>query len=373
MAKRKNKKSGAHRTVRALNGKKGRWSSKGVLGWSCYWSTPSDLSVPRPEFEEIVKRTLGAEFVPPEPRKKRSLRLALAQLEEEGRVVVLRDNRELAAYALVQDVPNKDVIDVDYKKHNIVVFDKETKEIRETKFKGKHSRSEIRQLVDHYSRVHVTVDVGLLAVRFIKACGGVLLRRTGGNYLLRKPEDAERLDAFIESFEGAECYTLALADNARTRGDAATVVQADLERDLELAAEDCKRLIGSDKTRTGTFQAHLNDFKGLKAKCEAYRDLLSAEADVMASKLDDLTGELTEALTEQVGEYEQSRDYPYHARVEYLGRSKKYGRDGLVVGYWRDQVKVLFDESQRIMPIATRLLRVAGGGKPKRRRRCRAE
>lgn len=317
---------------------------------SIVWWTIHESEISRNDLEMILLDTLGVDFLPREPQKKRAIKLALEELEESGLIRKIRDDGVLTAYQLVHEHKDVAKLEIEFEKKNLIVWDKKDQKLD---IRMKYRAEEIRDLFDKYSEVYTSKDFRSIAIRFIKDKGGLTMRESGGVYFLPGEDQVDQLESFIEAIE-SEFYQYPVLDSMSARVQLFNQVRGEMERDLELTAERVKEMIASDKTRESTFVAQIESFKDLRGKCSIYSDLLEADAEVLRGKIDELQADVQKALEEGIEKYpEDVRQFPIGSRVEYSGRQvKKFGRFGKVVGYFIDEgrgrCKVLMDESQRV-------------------------
>lgn len=351
MAKRTSKAKAAVDSIAA------RTEKAAVCGYMVWWSLMHDKEIARPEMEKIVGKTLGKSYMPAEPPAKRALRRGLEAAEEAGIIVKIRDDDAMTAYGLGKETKDEKKITFDLEKLNLVIFDKETKKLE---FRGDYKQSEIQDLFERYCQFYTARDTLVVLLGYVKGCGAVTMRKNGGIYLMRSEADVNRLKDFIETTEG-ECYILPIADTKTARKQMLSLVKAELERDVELAAEEVKLLTGSDKSRASTFEHRLEEFKALQAKCSMFADLLTVDAAAIQNKVKELTQEVTDALLGQMEEFKQAEQFPYGSVVRYTPVSKP-SQQGKVVGYYNKNelpyVKVLLDDDQSIKALAVKFLSV---------------
>ncbi len=330
-----------------------------VLGHTIWW-TIRDVEEPAAKMEEVLERTLGKEFMPGEPGKKRALRLALDAIESKGLVRRIRDDEVMTAYALVREVVDRSAIDIELEKRNIVIFDKRSKELE---FRAEHKNSEIRELFERYSTVYTANDIRGVVLEFVRARHGITLRETGGIYFLPHSQDVELLRKFVEEM-GGEFYSLPIVDSGKARGQMMNLVRLELLRDIEVAAEDVKRLAAKEGTQAGTYRNRLEDFQKLEAKMNAYVDLLKIDASEMETRLRGLRDEVSRALQGTLEAYPQAAQFPHGSRVRYIGKrsAEAFGEEGTgtVIGYanlaFGPYVKVLADSTGQVRNCSVKVL-----------------
>jgi hypothetical protein len=341
------------KSQKAANGLAEGLASLPSVGSTVWW-TIHENEIARPDLEVILKDTLGSAFIPREPQKKRAVRLALIALEEAGLIRKIRDDDVLTAYQLVHEHTDVQNLDIEFEKKNLVVWDKSKGELD---IRYKYKATKIKELFDRYASVYTQDDFRSIAIRFVKDNAGVTLRESGGIYFLPGEEAVEKLEGFLDSV-GADFYGLPILDCGLAKKQLFEHVQVEMERDVELAAERVKEMIASDRTRESTFVSQIDSFKKLRGKCEMYSELLKADAEVIADKIEKLQAEVQKALEEGIEKYpEDVRKFEIDMRVKYSGRMvSKVGEFGRVVGYVMDQkrayVKVLMDKTQKVQPAA---------------------
>lgn len=182
------------------------------------------------------------------------------------------------------------------------------------------------------------------------------MRRSGGIYFVREQVVHDAVRAFLHAI-GAVFYSIPIPDVEAAKGTMTTVVRDELKRDLELAAEEVKRLAASESENPAVYQTRVDRFKELRGKVEAYRDLLAIDAEQMGAQLTALTSEVLAALTGELAAFPQAAAFPYGVRVEYTGKSAdRWGKTGTVVGYptgKTDVVKIHFDRIDGIRWLRT--------------------
>jgi hypothetical protein len=268
-----------------------------VLGW-CLWWTISETEISKARLSAVIDYTIGSGYMPSDPRKKKALRRSLdrvlSKMEEGGLVRKIRDDHEMAAYALVREVADKENVDVDLEKENIVIYRKDTEELQ---FKMNNSNDAIRDLFEHYLTAFTDEDIRSVAVEFVKSNGGVTLKENGGVYFLPSKVDVDALTSFIQQTNiASHVDVLPIINSDQAKKQMLTIVKDELERDIQEAAEEVKRIAEAKFTKKNTLAGRLDQFNQIKKKCEIYSDLLMLDAEAMTSKVTALTTELYEAV-----------------------------------------------------------------------------
>jgi len=331
-----------------------------VLGFAVWWTIHS-REFDRPTLEKHLTNSIGVQYLPAEPRKKRALRRALDAIESDGFIRKIRDDDSLIAYGLVQEELDKKNIDIKLTKLNIIIFDKETSEVQ---FRGKYMNDEIKRLFERYQEVYTAQDLRSIVLSFVKINNGITLRDTGGIYFLQDPKVVEQLEKFFRLIK-SDMFPFPLFDTEQAKKQMFTLVKAELERDVELAAERVKEMTASGKiggTRSTTFENQLKNFKLMKGKLGAFSDLLKNDVEVIDGKLSELEKEVGEALLGELETYPQKEEFEYQSKVIYTGRaSAEDGDPGTVVGYrttpaGHQFVKVLMERTDEVRTCAVKTL-----------------
>ena len=335
-------------------------SGKGkVFGKLMVWSL-AEVEMLVDELEGLCERTIGSQYMPTTPGKKRALRRALRAIESDGLIRKIRDDEIMIAYGLVEEIPDVEAIDLDLNKLNIIIFDKATEHLE---FRGNHKNDEIRQLFELYSEVYTTEDVRKMVIAYIKEQHGISVREQGGTYYLRNVEHAETAQAFIQGLNsGSQALLFSVFDDAGSRDAVGNLAKEAIQRELELLAEEIKVLIADNASET-VLGKRLEKFKNLRKKAKIYQDCMKEDVEVLRENLDVLQGEVQEAFEGKLADYPQSKEFPYQIRVKYKGSKKdKYGEWGTVVGYstakktGMQYVKVLMDKTDEVKPFGTSTL-----------------
>jgi hypothetical protein len=339
-------------------------SSMPMLGTTIWWTIPQGLLFTRPEFEAKAKDNIGTTCLPSEPSNPRALRAALEAIEKDGFIRRIRNDSGILAFVLATEQVDQKNIDLDLIKQNVIIYDsnEDKLEIRKS-----HKKAEILAMFTKYQGSYTEDDIRTAVKRYLFANGAVTMRDSGGIYFVRQPEVHDALKSFLEAC-GCKFYSIPVPDVDAAKGTMTTIVQEELKRDLELAAEEVKALVGKENARTSTFETQVERFKTLRGKAEMYRDLLSNDLEAMNQKLTELTDEVMKALMGELEAYPQAAKFPLHSKVKYNGKAKeKYGTDGEVVGYWvdvndpdtRQIIKVLFTSCQKIVNCSPAQLEIA--------------
>ncbi|MGW8182270.1 MAG: hypothetical protein ACWGQW_26370, partial [bacterium] len=141
------------------------------------------------------------------------------------------------------------------------------------------------------------------------------------------------------------------------------MIREGLETEIEELTEEVKRMANAKFTRGQTIIDRMQLFKETRQKCEMYADLLHTDAEILTTKVDQLRNEVQQALDGELAEYPQSGQFPIGTRVEYSGKTEKFGTTGIVVGYFtsahgKHYVKIKFDKTKTISPCSLTNLQV---------------
>mgnify|MGYP001578123592 CR=1 FL=1 len=330
-----------------------------IIGFVVWWSI-SEMELTQAALEKAVKASIGEAFMRDVPGKKRALRTALNAVEESGLIRRIRDDKEVIAYTLHEEIINKKDIDLDLKKEQVIVYDKATDKLD---IRLAFKRDEIRSLFEKYQTVFTESDVRAITLQYVKANGGVTMRESGGIYFIPQTATRDQLKAFINAVNGS-FYSLGVPDEDTDKAVMHELVKDELDRDLQLAAEDLKQLLSKDgdRSKADSFETRLERFKTLRAKTELYKDLLKNDVEGLTKTISDLNDEVTKALMGEIKESPQSKQFPYKSRVTYNGRAKdKYGDTGTVVGYGscnNHNAKILFDKTDQVRMVAIEFLKI---------------
>jgi hypothetical protein len=329
------------------------------LGFAVWWTIHMGIELNGKQLLDLLTKTIGAQFMPPEPSKRRALRTALEAVEREGLIRQIRNDAGVIAYILAREETDRKNIDLDLVKENIIVFDtvKGTLDVRMA-----HKKDEIIKLFDKYRNLYTEDMIRKIALRYLNSVGAVTMRDTGGIYFVREQEAHDALKSYIQA-AGCKFYSVPVPDVEAAKATMYEVIKTELERDLELAAEDVKEQTSKKDIRTDVLQTRIERFKLLRNKTEMYRDLLAADIEGLTSKLQGLSGEVLKALTGELESYKQAKDFPYQSRIQYSGKMKEtYGELGVVVGYVSndggDNVKVLFDKTGKITTVTVKQVKL---------------
>ena len=330
-----------------------------IIG-SILWWTINALELSQAELEKITAETIGASFMKDVPGKRRALRTALSAIETSGLIRRIRDDEDVIAYTLHEEVIDKKAIDMELKKEQVIVYDKKADklDVRMT-----YKKDEIIQLFAKYQTIFTESDIRGMVLRYIKTNNGVTMRDSGGIYFVPLQATRDALKAFITAIKG-KFYSLGVPDAAPDKTIMHEVIKEELDRELQLAAEDLKALLAktTDRTKADSFETRMERFKSLRAKTELYKGLLANDIEDLTVTINELNEEVTTALMGEMKGHPQSKEFPYQARVEYSGKAKeKYGDTGFIVGYGsmnNHNAKVLFDKTNVVKTIAIEFLKV---------------
>jgi hypothetical protein len=317
--------------------------------------------------EQILLASLGKQYMPNKPRKKRALRLALEAIEAEGLITKIRDDSDMLAYGLSEIIKDKAKVDFTQKKQNIIILDKATGKIE---FRMTHKNSEIEDLFRKYQEIYTEADLREIALRFMLDMNGITMREHGGVYFLPMKSDSDKLRTFFTS-AGCEYHDVALNPEASNRTEVKVCAAADFIVDLEKAAADVEFHTGKDNTRESTLASRLQKFQLLRKRAEAYSELVSMDISDLTKKLDKLREQVEKSLLGEKKDWPQAKKYAYKSHVKFTCPGDPLDNAiGMVIGYDEDIrggkkhpiCKVLFDNGELVPIYAYEENIVAVGG-----------
>ncbi len=323
-----------------------------ILGHICWW-TLKEVEISRAQLEELLTKSLGVNLLPAEPRKKRAVRRALDELEIKGLIRKVRDDEEVLAYSLFEEkLGGQDEYDAQLIRKMSIVYDKKKQDIGFRGVKaGSAEAKKFMELLAKHQGVYNAEDIRTVMLNFIHHNAGVTLRESGGVYFLPGTLSVGPLTTFVEGLNGGSSFiALPSLDNSSARSQMFGIVKDELTNEIEKTVGEVQDMLTKDM-RESTLATRLETFKTLKFKCEAYSDLLKADAEEMAKKVDELSSQILQALEEGAKQFEKlAARLPRDQRVEYLGTSKHASKYGKVVGWYHDSqlnsdfVKVYFPD-----------------------------
>jgi len=341
-----------------------------VLGYTIYWSLPKS-KIGEPELEALLKATIGEKYMPRKPIRKRVLRRALKELkhlEDAGLITKVRDDAVMVGYVITEEVINDsdELSDaLDFEKRTVVVYEKDNDRLRFGKTLNAHAK-ELEALFTEFSGVFTSEDIRKIILEWVRDQSGVTLRESGGIYFV--PCETSALDTLLAAV-GGTLYTLPMLDCGTAKKQMYAVVKYEIETKFETLAEEIKHLASKGKTSELVFKRRLEEFKELRMKTEAYRDLLQVDADVIGGKIKELEDEVRESITGIVEDYETETGVNYGARVTWkssLKAEQRAGKEtteepGTVVGYSKHKkgfvyVKIKLDSTGRIQHVSPKTL-----------------
>lgn len=326
-----------------------------TVGYVVWW-TVREILLGRNEFQTILADTLGENLMPPAPKGskilRRTLKESLRDAEDAGFLRAIGAN----AFALVQEHVDKETVDIDFEKEGFVIWNGAEERLE---FRGKAAENPepYNQLFAKYSDAVVSSDIRNTMIKFVKANDGVTLSEFGGQYFLPDEESVGKLEDFLESVNnGSTVYVLPIVNGDKAKSTMLSRVKEELETEVELAAEEAKRMLSAKFVRGTTLNDRIERFKQLQEKCSTYADLLSLESGSMIKKLEDLGEEVQAALLGEYADLKEATDFPVGALVNYFGKAD-IGTVGQVVGYHKSKtdkayIKVKFSDTGLIRPIA---------------------
>jgi hypothetical protein len=331
-----------------------------IIGHTMWW-TVRETEMTQAELEAAVDGTIGRSYMLDMPSTQRALRLALQSIEEAGIIThIPSDDDNMIAYTLHEEEIDRKNIDLELRKQQTIVYDKAAKKLT---VRSEYKKKEIMDLVTKYQTIFTAQDIRSMMLKYLKSNGCVTMRDTGGIYFTAQTEVKDKLKAFVECTKGT-FYSLGVPDADSDKATMHAVVKEELDRDLQLAAEDLKKLLEKegDRTRSDSFETRIERFKTIRSKAELYKDLLRGDAEELEKVITELNDEVTKALMGEMTSHPQSKAYPYNAKVMYTGKAKdKYGETGVIVGYAPvndHNAKVLFEKTQTVRTIAIEFLTV---------------
>ena len=222
---------------------------------------------------------------------------------------------------------------------------------------------ELQRLFDQFEDVFTTEDIRKVILEYIRDQRGVTLRESGGIYFV--PCETAALDTFLNEV-GGTLYALPMLDCGSAKKQMYEIVKYEIETQFETLAEEIKHLASKGKTSELVFKRRLEEFKELRQKTEAYRDLLKVDADVLETKITEIEDEVRESIVGIVKDYEIETHVPYNARVIWKTQN---GDDepGIVVGYSKHKkgfvyVKIKLDSTGRIQHVSPNSLTMVEDG-----------
>ena len=147
-----------------------------ILGYAVFW-TIAELQISRRRLEGLLAESIGTNWMPSVPRKLRNLKKALEALAKDSRVIKIRNDAEVLAMGLVQEIPDPEKIDIKLSKQSIIVYNKKNQSLE---FRGNFKNSQISKLFDEYQELHTAGDVRTMITRYVKTTGGIALKDNGG-------------------------------------------------------------------------------------------------------------------------------------------------------------------------------------------------
>ncbi len=355
-----------------------------VLGYTIYWSL-SQTKVEEPELEQLLGATIGTKYMPRKPIKKRVLRRALKELkhlEDAGLITKVRDDAAMVGYIITEEVIN-DAEELgeslDFQKRTVVVYEKDNDRLRFGKTLNTHAQA-LMDLYKEFTDVFTSEDIRKIILEWVRDQSGITLRESGGIYFV--PCETSALDTLLTTV-GGTLYTLPMLDCGTAKKQMYAIVKFEIESKFEILAEEIKHLAAKGKTSELVFKRRLEEFKELRMKTEAYRDLLLVDADVIGDKITSLEAEVRESIVGIVEDYETDTGVAYGAHVVWdssekiiysdaeiaeaedndteLPKVKKVPVPGTVVGYSKHKkgfvyVKIKLDSTGRIQHVSPKTL-----------------
>ena len=250
-----------------------------VLGFLVWSSINPKIIIDRTEFVKLVEAEGLSDIAPsPELRDRSAFRKALHAAEDQGLVRKIREDADMAVYALVSEAMDEEHDKVDYAQEETAYYNKKEKtfELQAGKYGAK-----IKEAFDKFLSVYNHDDVRAWVLRsFRDGFGAIVVRDHGGVYFLpaQFKDILERMDRVMQAVDaGSGLSIVGLQKTGREQKDIGRVAVAQLRTQIGGMVERLGEVLESD-ARKSTFETRLGDFKAFREQLTTYKDILSFQA-----------------------------------------------------------------------------------------------
>jgi hypothetical protein len=332
-----------------------------TIGYMLWW-TIRDAEITPSDLESRIDNTFGREFMPKSPSTGKAIKRGIESLESTGIITKIpSDNPGIIAYTLHRKDVDRKNIDLDLAKEQTIIFNKNENKIE---VRDAYRKKEIMDMITKYSAIYTDSDLRLIILDYLHKAGAITMRETGGIYYTPNDNVRDALKTFIES-NGGTFYSLGIPDTQQDKATIHRIVKDEIDTELQLATEELKQYLADDssKNRTGVLESRIERFKEIKAKAVLYKELLSSDIEELTLQVDTVTEEVTQALSGELVNYPQAKEFPLRSKVEYNGNKvDKYGQFGVIVGYTYNlglpYLRVQFENTKKVIVISPSRIKV---------------
>lgn len=261
-----------------------------LLGTCVYWSF-SEVKVSHKEFIGMLDELGIDKTIAPPTRHKSAVQKALKSFvkssnkeQDQKKAVFSRkvvDDKDLAAFAVVQPEVNAANFDLDFNTELKVRMDKKTKNLL---IDGtEEAKTQLNSLVEEYKDSYTTDQIRSTVLRYIhEMCKGITVRDNGGIYFVPSTEKESllKLESLFKkiSNKAASCSvdTIPVIDTAEASKAMWKALVGEANRDLQDFRKDLEA-VDADLTDRAQ-ERRFKKYQDLRLKIEMYETLLNGTA-----------------------------------------------------------------------------------------------
>ena len=200
--------------------------------------------------------------------------------------------------------------ELEYEKELVAVFDKDTEQVGFEGGVGLLGGQVENAIQKHYERYRDRAHAGNLLkyantlINYVWM--GIAVRERGGVWFVPEvyTQQVSDLENAFEDF-GATLYVHPVFDTEKWRGNVRSMVDDDLEHDLDTLIGELSRVIttaqDTGEVKAKTLQTRLSRFQEVQKKAKAYETLLDYRAKEVSKKLNTATKQIKAILTGKAG------------------------------------------------------------------------